>query len=673
MSEMPHFEPPEVTDDDIRWSSRLLALPEHAFHGEDDRDPRRDVLRCMDSIDVAACPGSGKTTLLVAKLAILAQKWQYRTRGMCVLSHTNVARNEIETCLGNTAAGQRLLTYPHFIGTIHAFVNEFLALPWLRSEGYPVKMIDSQICEKRRWSRLHHTWQSALERKRVQSSDIRIVDTRFNWEKKRGQLPSAKDTNTYRNMQKACRDAAKEGYHCYDDMFIWAHDMMDKLRVTKVIRERFPLLFIDEAQDNSEEQSTILHRIFIDGNAAVTRQRFGDANQAVFDSISVKGGTTDEFPDSAVEMAIPNSHRFGQRIADLADPLGLIPYCLKGHGPTKRLASGAKNGPHTIFLFDVNSAGKVMGAYAELLVETFSEKELREGTFTAVGQVHKPPDKEEDHKFPHHVGHYWPDYDPELSTRESKPATFVQYVLAGMRDAELIGEAFPVVEKIAEGILRLAGMAEDGRLFRRHMYRHRYVLQLLEDDALMRDCYGDVVDRFSVRRESPTKEMWNDNRRNVVRKIACTIAGASLAGSEVDDFLAWNDSPNALAPPSASQSSRDNVYRFSADGNDVAIRIGSVHSVKGETHTATLVLETFWNAHNLDKLNQWITGDRKGWKPSDRVQQRDRLKVHYVAMTRPTHLLCLAMKRSTFEDDRGVLDENRVRELKQYGWRVKPI
>ena len=116
-------EVPEITDDDIRWSSRLMGLPEDAFHGEHGTDPRREVLKSNAPMDIAACPGSGKTTLLVAKLAILAEKWQHRTRGICVLSHTNVARREIEARLGRTSVGRRLLSYPHFIGTIHGFVN----------------------------------------------------------------------------------------------------------------------------------------------------------------------------------------------------------------------------------------------------------------------------------------------------------------------------------------------------------------------------------------------------------------------------------------------------------------------------------------------------------------------------------------------------------------------
>jgi DNA helicase-2/ATP-dependent DNA helicase PcrA len=146
MADAVPFEPPVVTDYDVTWVTEVLGLPENAFCGADGTDPRREVLKDMASIDVSACPGSGKTTLLVAKLAILANKWKYRTKGICVLSHTNAARDEIEKRIGYSAVGRDLLAYPHFIGTIHGFVDQFLALPWLRSKGYPIKMVNTDLC-----------------------------------------------------------------------------------------------------------------------------------------------------------------------------------------------------------------------------------------------------------------------------------------------------------------------------------------------------------------------------------------------------------------------------------------------------------------------------------------------------------------------------------------------
>src|SRR5438309_2029868 len=93
------FSPTEITEQDLSEAASLLKIDRDLLFG----DARREAATRMDSFDVAACPGSGKTTLLVAKLAMLASNWKHSTRGLCVLSHTNVARSEIEGCLGGSA------------------------------------------------------------------------------------------------------------------------------------------------------------------------------------------------------------------------------------------------------------------------------------------------------------------------------------------------------------------------------------------------------------------------------------------------------------------------------------------------------------------------------------------------------------------------------------------
>ena len=319
--------------------------------------------------------------------------------------------------------------------------------------------------------------------------------------------------------------------------------------ITGTIRGRFPLLFVDEAQDNSEEQSVILYRIFMDGNGAVIRQRFGDENQAIFDSIGVKEAKKDKFPVS--EFRLPNSHRFGPKIAQLADPLGLIPYGLKGHGPKKPLASGLPEGCHTIFLFGEDRIEKVLDAYAELLIETFSEEELVGGTFTAVGQIHRQPEKKEKQKFPHSIAHYWGDYDPELTRPDPRPKTFVEYVSVGMTRAESSGETYHFVQKIAEGVLRLAGMMDDRKSFFRYRHTHSYVLELLEECADVRWRYEDLVARLAVKREPVTKKMWDTHWCDIVREIAEAIAGVSATNPEVEGFLAWKDGAEGEMVPVA--------------------------------------------------------------------------------------------------------------------------
>jgi len=663
------FEFPTITDGDIFRANQLMGLPDNAFYGVDGSDPRQDVLKRMDSIDVAACPGSGKTTLLVAKLAILAEKWKHNTRGICVISHTNAARNEIEKHLGSTAAGQGLLSYPHYIGTIHGFINEFLAMPWLRSLGYNIKMVDTEVCQRKRWMALPYKTRRALENNYHTQSILSVKDPEFRVGRVRwgrgGELGA--DTPTYKDIQRVCFQSAMEGYFCYDEMFMWAeHAIGSVAEIISAVRDRFPILFIDETQDNSKEQAQILNQIFMEGNNPVIRQRFGDSNQAIFDFQGAKEAVSDKFP-GANKVALPNSHRFSQSIADIADPLGVVPYVLQGLGPKKNLMSGSQFGKHTIFIFEKGSVEKVIDAYGGLLLETFSDFELHEDGFvaTAVGQVHKPPGDDANHKFPHHIGHYWPDYDPALAKNDPVPKTFIQYVFAGKAKSDLKDESHSMVEKVAEGFLRLADFTTDEKSPGRPKHQHRHILQVLESLHDARKEYLDLIACLIIKKELPTIESWNEHWCKRVRRVGEAIAGAPLA-PEADSFLIWSDTPASVPTPAIAAKSRNNLFRYREDGREVFIQAGSIHSVKGQTHTATLVLDTFFHKHNLESLLPWLTGKKRGWVESAGKQKADRLKLHYVAMTRPTHLLCLAMSREC-------LDGRSIEALRDRGWSLLEV
>jgi len=683
MSEDVPFNPPEITDEDIRWASCLLGLPENAFHGKNGDDPRLDVLKCMSNMDVTACPGSGKTTLLVAKLAILANKWEHRTRGICVLSHTNAARHEIEDRLGCTAVGRQLLSYPHYIGTIHGFVDAFLALPWLRSNGYCGTQFNTDIAGTKLWktSGYGHNLPGYIFRKFTDAENRKaaVCHTHYVGEERdlilesgnvRLPLKRQNASEAFTTIDDWKQSVLRDGYASYEDTFAFGHCALSGYAaLSAALRDRFPLFFIDETQDNSEAQSKLLHRIFMDGYGGVLRQRFGDSNQAIYNFLGAKGASTDDFPSSAITKSVPNSHRFGTTIAKLAEPLGLAAHDggLTGSGP-RPICRGSciTKGPHTIFLFQDDTINKVLPAYAELVIETFSEEELKQGIFTAVGQVHN--DTGDDHR-PRHVGHYWPDYDSELSKADPQPQTFVQYVRAGQEQAEASGETHFGVEKIAQGILRLAGMADNGQVVRPRRRSHRYVLDLLEKESKASKLYHLLMSRMVVKRVTLTKENCDARWTKYVREIGERVAGGSLANADADAFLAWRD----IEGPDVQVYEKvrcDNIYRYPADKPKVHIKVGSIHSVKGQTHTGTLILETFWYKHNLESLKEWLVGTKCGGTGlGDREQCR--LKLHYVAMTRPTHLLCLAMKRIAFEDSDGNLVVDQINALKKRGWDVK--
>lgn len=85
-------------------------------------------LEAEGRVIVRACPGSGKTYSVATKLLSYLDNWDRYHQGVAVLSFTNVASEEIykKAFLLNKGIGK--LDYPHYIGTVDSFINEFIIL-----------------------------------------------------------------------------------------------------------------------------------------------------------------------------------------------------------------------------------------------------------------------------------------------------------------------------------------------------------------------------------------------------------------------------------------------------------------------------------------------------------------------------------------------------------------
>lgn len=656
---------PTITDSAVINIGVKLGLSDTAFSGDGGHDPRIKILQSLESCDVEACPGSGKTTLLVAKLAILAGLWSAQRNGLCVLSHTNVARREIEQRLGNTAEGQRLLSYPHYIGTIHGFINEFLAIPWVRSLGYPIEMIDNDVTLDRRWRKLSPKTVMGLEKNFHNQGILRVCNPDFDLGEIRwGKGILGRNTPTYLELVKVCKDSVKEGYFCHDEMFVWAVDLINKIPAVKShLRDRFPLLFVDEVQDNSELQSSLLHQLFIEGDSSVVRQRYGDANQAIFQStIQTDDAATDKFPIPDIRADIPNSFRFGNEIAYLADPFAPSPQGLQGDRKFNSSVDSDTTGRHTIFLFDDDTIGGVLAAYANHLIETFSERERREGIFTAIGAVHSPGG---DDNIPRHVGQYWPPYDHSICRSDTQPQTFIQYVSSGHQLSAIAGESHFLTQKVAEAVIRLTKMIDTDLSSVKHKRKHRHILMILEDKPDIKNLYIDLIAAFAIERCALTVETWVKDFQPVIINIAQGITGGTVDSSkEAQEFLKW-ETPASIAAEQDGENLSDNIFRYPTHQPTIAIRVGSIHAAKGETHTATLVLDTFYRSHHLKTLKPWLIGKKNGGDKESAALQ-SRMRLHYVAMTRPSRLLCLAMREEVF-------NQNEIEKLLERGWKIAKL
>jgi hypothetical protein len=545
-------------------------------------------------------------------------------------------------------------------------VNEFLALPWLRSKPYPIRVIDDDICLQRRWNKLPWKTRFSLTKNGRDEQVLRVAGTDFSV----GSVPWGRggtlgtETETWQALQRTCRESCEEGFFCYGEMFLWAAELLDHApHMREALRERFPLLFIDEVQDTSEQQSALLFRLFMEGGSSTIRQRFGDSNQAIYQySNQTECALTDPFPDAKLRRVIDNSHRFGQQIATLANPLGVTPQELLGLGPRRDKIRTNTDGRHAIFLFDDQTVRSVLPSYSAYLIELFSEQELRDGTFFAVAARHNP---DEDKNLPRYVAHYWPEYDHELTASEPRPKTFLQYLAAGRALARTSGEAHHLVEKIADGILRLASILNPNVEFSLRKRRHRYVRELLAGHPEEDRNYIEIVSAVAAcgpgnALQSDWSKVWAPR----VKAVAEILSGVSVNSAAVTAFLSDHADIEGCAQPSSTVQ-RDNVFRYPQHSPKVEVRVGSIHSVKGETHTATLILDTYYRKHHLETLKPWLVRKKSGGGSENNTLHL-RLRQHYVAMTRPSHLVCLAMREDC-------LTNADVAALQNCGWRVARV
>ncbi|MEQ8763269.1 MAG: UvrD-helicase domain-containing protein [Planctomycetota bacterium] len=664
---------PEVADEDLDWIRGVMNLRELD-------QPRQEFLRARTTLDVSACPGSGKTTLIVAKLAIMARKWPHRTKGICVLSHTNAAREEIQRRLRGTVVGQQLLSYPHFIDTIHGFVNRFLALPWLNSNGFPFLTVDDDVTTAYRrcaiGERGYQTVKASLEPKKSGLGKVRIRDRNLGFDVGRA-LPAGPHTKTYKLVKHAVEVAARAGYFCYDEMFVWANALLEDCpAVSTLLQRRFPLVIVDEMQDTSELQVGILDSVFPRPGSEVALQRVGDPNQAIFDGAQDESAEGGGFPDPANCLKIPNSFRFGPSIAALASPFAVDaagPDGLQGVGP-RSVGEAPKDCSNAVFIFPDADPLCVLNAYGQHVLSSFCDEALAMGDITAVGAVHQDAtDVTAGHPhFPKTLPHYWSSYTAETARREPHPRTLIQYVRVAQALVRDGRDLSPGIEKIASGLVRLARTAGSTDLLGRLAPRHRALVEALATNAEAAAAYRRLIRTFLIDWRTLTPALW-EHRQADVLVVAGALNDAGRTPNPEDSFLLWDERDPSLSVLAATspQDAGPNVYCFEdGTGRSVDIRLGSVHSMKGQTHLATLLLSTYWYDHSAKRMLPWLLGKKVNLNRAG-VQDRARLQHTYVAMTRPSHMVCLAIPRSVLGDEAAM--RSHAETLQSRGWAVAEV
>ncbi|KQR49967.1 UvrD-helicase domain-containing protein [Acidovorax sp. Leaf160] len=592
-----------------------------------DDDERRCALLENGSRDFNAVPGSGKTSLLAAKLLLLAKKWPHARRGICILSHTNVARDEISRRLGETAEGAQLLSYPHFIGTIHSFVNQFFAMPMLRSLDQKVDVIDDAVFAEKALARLQLGQFSKLRFYLANQNNGEGIATSLfyrtaalNVNVESGSLP-ATHTPSYQSLVNLKTQLTGLGVFRHRDMFAFADLALQTCpHLVDVVHRRFPMVFIDEMQDTSWDQESFLNRIF-DGKSVM--QRFGDIDQKILSDEENVELLTFPRPNHG---CISTSKRFGGAIAHAVGSVRMSGAAVIGEG--------ADSHAPVLLLYSTSAATKVVSHFGHMVLERLSDEDIGS---RAVKTMCARKAGEGGADAGRHLRDYWPNYGDGLPTAGMRSESF--WSLVGdtsqtLEDTSLSARVSDVRRALLL-VLRDAGasMSKGLRDSRALPRAARELAPTGRIDALTRELALSGEHLCS-----------NDQRPGLFKLLYEELKPYLPNTLAFDEFKAMEVFIESKAAPTKG-TPHSTVCDVTDRGRTLQFGLGTVAGMKGETHSASLVLESYGGVSRKCDVAlglEYIAGTAsKALEKLPKTQQAQ-MRNLYVAMSRPTTLLCLA-------------------------------
>jgi len=221
---------------------------------------------------VRACPGSGKTYSVAARLVYYISNWKLGHQGIATVSFTNAAWQEIEKQIIKHFQIESRVPYPHFLGTIDSFINTFIFLPFghlvMRCKSRPVLVGEphgtwtGKFFSEKFFDRISYTYND-------EPYAINKIGMPSNWKENQ-------------HIINAKKRLIKAGYANQEDANYYGLKILVKYpQIAKAIISRFPMLMVDEAQDTSKIQMKIIDILIDNGLNEV--MLIGDPDQAIFE------------------------------------------------------------------------------------------------------------------------------------------------------------------------------------------------------------------------------------------------------------------------------------------------------------------------------------------------------------------------------------------------------
>lgn len=528
---------------------------------------------------VRACPGSGKTYCVSARLARMIKNWKSEFTGIAALSFTNVAWQEIDKKLTEEFKSKSGIVFPHFLGTIDSFINKYIFLPY----GHLVMKCN---CRPTLVGEPHGSWAgsdfgSSLFDNisyTIDGSMYAISPTRMkaDWKENKYIVGAKKRYN-------------KAGYATQPDANYYAMKVLENYpAIAKALSLRFPVFIVDEAQDTSDIQMRIIDLLIAQGLNEV--MLVGDPDQAIFEWNDAKPELlTQKFDAWQGSIVLNENRRSSQKICNFTHKISSLPVASNSVDPTVKefpfqpvVRNHNNNLTEIVTVFLETCTQNGIEHTKENIAVVFRAKDL---IYTITG-------------LPDDSYKTYPWVTNDNLTRDFAMGKFLY-------DSGNFKKGFKLIEK---AVLKLITTSEycseqmiSDSINKLGFTRHRsLVFEFIKMLPVTNVSLGQWIDKANT--------AFNDKGVQPCLKITGKSIGLSFKEIFVHEEIATTN---------------------------LNYRVGTVHSVKGETFDATLLILKE-RASNRGKYSNILSN-------ANPPSEHEELRIAYVGMTRPRKVLMIAV------------------------------
>ena len=298
---------------------------------------------------VRAIAGSGKTYVVAARIAKLLDQWKFKSKGINIISFTNIACKEIDFTLTSKFSVHGI-SHPHYLGTFDSFINKFIFLPFgnkILGINHRPKLVGEPFGH---WHGKNFG-QTFFENISYNiNGELYFINSR--------NKPKPDYIYLANNQKKIL---TKAGFATQTDANYFALEILKKFpAIAKSIVNKFPYFIVDEAQDLSDIQMAIIDKLIENGLNEV--MFVGDPDQAIYEW---RNSLPELFVKKTIDWAessfmLDDSRRSSQLICDFSFKISSLQKMPLADNPDKN--SEIKP---TIVIYELNEIKKMADTFIE--------------------------------------------------------------------------------------------------------------------------------------------------------------------------------------------------------------------------------------------------------------------------------------------------------------------